>query len=49
MTLRHQKFQDLDTALEREADSQALCYNSMDFLKGLEAVARRGKAEFEGW
>lgn len=49
LTLRHEKFCGLDSALEREADSQALCYASEDFKKGLEAVASRSTAEFQGW
>lgn len=49
LTLRNDKFRDIESALEREADCQALCYKSEDFLKGIEAVRTKTPAEFVGW
>lgn len=48
-TLREQKFYGLDTHLMREADAQAICYASQDFVRGLEAVKNKTVADFQGW
>lgn len=48
-TIRNYKFDGLDTALQREADSQSQAYASLDFLRGLDAVKSKHVANFEGW
>lgn len=40
-TLRAKQDRDLPAALAREAEAQAMCYQSSDFLEGLEAVAEK--------
>merc|ERR1712150_283760 len=41
LSLRRRQDDGLDCALQREADAQATCYNSSDFLEGLDAVEQK--------
>ena len=46
MTLRERQDEGLSRALQREADSQALCYAAPDLLEGLAAVKEKRAPKF---
>ncbi|MFZ9888441.1 MAG: enoyl-CoA hydratase/isomerase family protein [Myxococcota bacterium] len=47
-SLRLQDERGLEQALWREADAQAQCYATSDFLRGISALRDKSKAKFEG-
>lgn len=50
--IRHIQFAGMEQALTREADAQAMCYASSDFVRGVAAMKDRksnSSAVFLGW
>lgn len=43
------QFDGLDAALQREADSQSLCYSSGDYLAGINGILKKAHPTFQGW
>lgn len=43
------QFDGLDAALQREADSQSLCYSSGDYLLGINGILKKAHPTFQGW
>ena len=43
------QFDGLDAALQREADSQSVCYTSGDYLLGINGIIKKQHPDFQGW